>query len=85
MIKVMYSLSSVKYFFPSIYSAMESASALQFLKDKTILVTGATGFLAKVFVEKILRIQPNLKKLYLLVRAEDTKSAMKRFYNELYA
>ncbi|KAK9185671.1 hypothetical protein WN943_026030 [Citrus x changshan-huyou] len=52
---------------------MESFGVLQFLKDKTILVTGATGFLAKIFVEKILRIQPNLKKLYLLIRAGDDR------------
>ncbi|CAI0553359.1 unnamed protein product [Linum tenue] len=33
------------------------------LEQKTVLVTGATGFLAKIFVEKILRIQPNVKKV----------------------
>ncbi|GAY53867.1 hypothetical protein CUMW_152270 [Citrus unshiu] len=57
-------------------------SVLQFLKDKTILVTGATGFLAKIFVEKILRIQPNLKKLYLLIRAGDDKSAKQRMFQK---
>ncbi|XP_031255297.1 probable fatty acyl-CoA reductase 4 [Pistacia vera] len=62
---------------------MEFVNPLQFLKDKTILVTGATGFLGKVFVEKILRIQPNVKKLYLLVRAADAKSAMKRILDEV--
>ncbi|KAH9699842.1 Fatty acyl-CoA reductase 3 [Citrus sinensis] len=62
---------------------MESFSVLQFLKDKTILVTGATGFLAKIFVEKILRIQPNLKKLYLLIRARDDKSAKQRMFREV--
>ncbi|XP_044483222.1 fatty acyl-CoA reductase 1-like isoform X1 [Mangifera indica] len=62
---------------------MASISPLKFLKDKTILVTGATGFLAKVFVEKILRIQPNVKKLYLLVRARDSNFAMKRIFDEV--
>ncbi|CAN1263476.1 Alcohol-forming fatty acyl-CoA reductase [Linum perenne] len=33
------------------------------LEDKTILVTGAAGFLGKLFVEEILRIQPNVKKV----------------------
>ncbi|XP_044482053.1 probable fatty acyl-CoA reductase 4 [Mangifera indica] len=61
---------------------MASVSPLNFLKDKTIFVTGATGFLAKVFVEKILRTQPNVKKLYLLVRAPDPDFAMKRILNE---
>ncbi|XP_044512076.1 fatty acyl-CoA reductase 8-like isoform X2 [Mangifera indica] len=62
---------------------MESFGPLQFLKDRTTLITVATGFLAKIFVEKILRIQPNVKKLYLLVRAEDTQSATKRVQNEI--
>ncbi|XP_061345409.1 fatty acyl-CoA reductase 3-like [Gastrolobium bilobum] len=62
---------------------MELGSIMHFLHDKTILVTGATGFLAKIFVEKILRVQPNVKKLYLLLRATDTESATKRFHSEI--
>ncbi|KAH9699822.1 Fatty acyl-CoA reductase 3 [Citrus sinensis] len=62
---------------------MELGSVLEFLENKTILVTGATGFLAKIFVEKILRVQPNVKKLYLLLRAADAKSATVRFHNEI--
>ncbi|KAG8483491.1 hypothetical protein CXB51_023148 [Gossypium anomalum] len=48
---------------------MELDNAVKFFQGKTILITGATGFLAKVFVEKILRLQPNVNKLYLLVKA----------------
>ncbi|XP_039048615.1 alcohol-forming fatty acyl-CoA reductase-like [Hibiscus syriacus] len=62
---------------------MELGSALQFLDNKSILVTGAAGFLAKIFVEKILRVQPNAKKLYLLLRAADHKSAVHRLHNEI--
>ncbi|CAN4107246.1 unnamed protein product [Withania somnifera] len=62
---------------------MEFTSVLKFLENRTILVTGATGFLAKIFVEKILRVQPNVKKLYLLLRAADDKSAMQRFNTEI--
>ncbi|EOA12263.1 hypothetical protein CARUB_v10007993mg [Capsella rubella] len=58
-------------------------NCVQFLQDKTILVTGVPGFLAKVFVEKILRIQPKVKKLFLLLRAADNESAMQRFHNEV--
>lgn len=64
---------------------MELGSVVQFLENKTILVTGATGFLAKIFVEKILRTQPNVKKLFLLLRAADTKSATQRLHNEVIA
>ncbi|URE25038.1 fatty acyl-CoA reductase [Musa troglodytarum] len=54
---------------------MESIRIVEFFKNKSILVTGSTGFLAKIFVEKVLRVQPEVKKLFLLVRAGDATSA----------
>jgi len=36
-----------------------------------------------VFVEKILRVQPNVKKFYLLLRAADAKSATERLRDEV--
>ncbi|XP_065850268.1 fatty acyl-CoA reductase 3-like isoform X3 [Euphorbia lathyris] len=63
--------------------AAELGSITEFLENKTFLVTGATGFLAKIFVEKILRVQPNVKKLYLLLRASDAKSAMQRLQQDV--
>ncbi|XP_022152881.1 alcohol-forming fatty acyl-CoA reductase-like isoform X1 [Momordica charantia] len=62
---------------------MEFHSVLEFLHGKSIFVTGATGFLAKVMVEKILRVQPNVKKLYLLIRAADDKAAAQRLKSEV--
>ncbi|KAK1558754.1 hypothetical protein Q3G72_006187 [Acer saccharum] len=62
---------------------MESVNIIRFLEDKTILATGGTGFLGKIFTEKILRIQPNIKKLYLLVRARDAHSATQRILSEV--
>ncbi|XP_054811780.1 fatty acyl-CoA reductase 1-like [Prosopis cineraria] len=62
---------------------MEVASVPQFLRGKTMLVTGAAGFLAKVFVEKVLRIQSDLKKLYLLLRASDSEAATQRLHDEI--
>ncbi|KAM0897413.1 hypothetical protein ACQ4PT_022584 [Festuca glaucescens] len=47
-------------------------------RDKTILITGSTGFLGKLLLEKILRVQPDVKKIYLLVRAPDAASAEQR-------
>ncbi|XP_027083886.1 alcohol-forming fatty acyl-CoA reductase-like [Coffea arabica] len=64
---------------------MELGNIVQFLENRAILVTGATGFLAKIFTEKILRVQPNVKKLYLLLRAADSKSALQRFNSEIIA
>ncbi|PON76845.1 Fatty acyl-CoA reductase [Parasponia andersonii] len=62
---------------------MELESIPHFLESKTILVTGSTGFLAKIFVEKALRIQPNVKKFYLLLRASDSNSAKRRMQSEV--
>ncbi|KAL9253804.1 Alcohol-forming fatty acyl-CoA reductase-like protein [Drosera capensis] len=58
-------------------------SSLELLEDKVILVTGGAGFLAKIFVEKILRSQPKVKKFYLLMRAADEKAAALRLQNEV--
>ncbi|KAL5080673.1 hypothetical protein RYX36_009094 [Vicia faba] len=55
-----------------------------FFKGKTILVTGATGFLAKVFIEKILRIQPDIQKLYILLRALNSDLAAHRLQNKVF-
>ncbi|GMJ12211.1 fatty acid reductase 5 [Hibiscus trionum] len=62
---------------------MELGHVAKFLQGKTILVTGATGFLAKVFIEEILRHQPNVNKLYLLMRAPDEKAATQRLNVEV--
>ncbi|CAL2265002.1 unnamed protein product [Prunus armeniaca] len=62
---------------------MELESILGYLQNKTILVTGATGFLGMVFVEKILRVQPDVKRLYLMLRASDTKSATDRMHDQI--
>ncbi|CAL9130176.1 unnamed protein product [Musa textilis] len=62
---------------------MESIRIAEFFKNKSILVTGSTGFLAKIFVEKVLRVQPEVKKLFLLVRAGDAASANRRVQTEI--
>lgn len=38
--------------------------------DKSILLTGTTGFLGKVILEKILRTLPHIKTLYILIRTK---------------
>ncbi|WOK96562.1 hypothetical protein Cni_G05269 [Canna indica] len=56
---------------------------MEFFKHKSILITGSTGFLAKILVEKLLRVQPDVKRLFLLVRAADAESAMQCLQNEI--
>jgi long-chain acyl-CoA synthetase len=40
----------------------------RYFADKTVLVTGATGFLGKALLEKMLRSLPDVRRLYLLIR-----------------
>jgi len=56
---------------------------VDFMKEKNFLITGATGFVAKVLIEKILRMQPDTGKLFLIIRADDPASALKRLQNEV--
>ncbi|KAL6649285.1 hypothetical protein ACP70R_013509 [Stipagrostis hirtigluma subsp. patula] len=56
---------------------------VEFLGGKNFLITGGTGFLAKVLIEKILRTNPDVGKIYVLIKAKDSKAALKRLQNEV--
>uniref|UniRef100_A0A0D9VPY6 Fatty acyl-CoA reductase n=1 Tax=Leersia perrieri TaxID=77586 RepID=A0A0D9VPY6_9ORYZ len=55
----------------------------EFLGGKNFLITGGTGFLAKVLIEKILRTNPDVGKIYVLIKAKDSDAALKRLLNEV--
>ena len=55
-----------------------SSEIVEFYKNKTIFITGATGFLGKALVEKLLRSCYDLKHIYMLVRAKKGKLAHDR-------
>ncbi|KAG8371185.1 hypothetical protein BUALT_Bualt13G0060700 [Buddleja alternifolia] len=59
---------------------MEESAIVQHFEGKTIFITGGTGFLAK---KKILRIQPNIKKLFLLIRGTSERSIKQRLQDEV--
>jgi len=44
-----------------------------FFKDKTLLVTGGTGFLGKVLLERILWQLPQIRRIVLLIRSHSNK------------
>ncbi|CRL06850.1 CLUMA_CG019522, isoform A [Clunio marinus] len=49
----------------------------EYLKHKTVFITGGFGFLGKLLIEKLLRC--DVKKVYLLVRGKKGKSFEERF------
>ncbi|KAG7958485.1 hypothetical protein I3843_10G023400 [Carya illinoinensis] len=61
----------------------EGIGVLNFIRGKNFFITGATGFLAKVLVEKILRTVPDVGKIFLLIRAENKQAANERLKSEI--
>jgi thioester reductase-like protein len=56
------------------YLVMTSHFAVQsYYKDKNILITGCTGFLAKIVLEKIIRSCSDFGKIYVMMRTKKTK------------
>ena len=49
-----------------------------FYKDKTIFITGTTGFVGKVVLEKILRSLSDFKRIYIMVRPKKGMSNLQR-------
>lgn len=57
------------------------ASIAEYYAGKSVLITGATGFMGKVLVEKLLRSCPEVKTLYILVRPKAGQSMQQRVSN----
>ncbi|KAJ3681564.1 hypothetical protein LUZ60_016053 [Juncus effusus] len=63
---------------------MEGRSRIAgYFKGKSILIIGSTGFLGKILMEKILRVEPEVKRVFLLVRAAEDESAKQRVQTEV--
>jgi len=55
----------------------------EFYAGQSIFLTGATGFLGKVFIEKVLRCCPNVSEILLLIRPKRNLSIENRLKNIL--
>nr|QLI62001.1 fatty acyl-CoA reductase 11 [Streltzoviella insularis] len=55
-----------------------SMSVPEYYAGKTIFITGSTGFMGKVLVEKLLRCCPDLSKIYMLMRPKKGQSCKER-------
>uniref|UniRef100_A0A8C0XVV2 Fatty acyl-CoA reductase n=1 Tax=Cyprinus carpio carpio TaxID=630221 RepID=A0A8C0XVV2_CYPCA len=58
--------------------AVIMASISEWYAGKNVLITGATGFMGKVLMEKLLRSCPDVKALYILVRPKAGQSMSER-------
>src|SRR5690606_11455680 len=57
---------------------------LDAFRNKSVLITGTTGFVGKVVLEKLLRSVPTIGRVYLLIRGNrQHPTAQKRFLNEV--
>lgn len=56
----------------------EQSEIQEFYTNSTIFVTGATGFLGKLLIEKLLRTCSTLRKIYILVRPKKGKEITTR-------
>ena len=54
----------------------------QILRRRSVLLTGATGFLGKVFLSLLLRWHPEVERVYLLIRG-DRRLALNRMRREI--
>jgi fatty acyl-CoA reductase len=53
----------------------------EFFRDKSVLITGATGLVGKVLAFKILLSIESVKNVYLLIRGKNSKTFEERFVN----
>ncbi|KAJ8954206.1 hypothetical protein NQ318_005801 [Aromia moschata] len=63
--------------------SMEKSSLAEWYADQKILITGATGLMGKVLVEKLLRSCPKVATVYILIRPKKGKTAKDRLVDFL--
>ncbi|KAL7013489.1 hypothetical protein ACKWTF_015423 [Chironomus riparius] len=57
---------------------MEKKSIPEFYNNKSVFITGGTGFVGKVLIEKLLRSCPGIDNIYLLCRSKKGKNINER-------
>lgn len=58
--------------------ALNKSKIVKFYQDKSILITGASGFIGKVLIEKLLRTCSGVKNIYILLRPKKHLSPKER-------
>jgi len=47
-------------------------------------MTGVTGFVGKVLLEKFVRVMPNFKRMYIMIRPKKTITVQQRLETEVF-
>jgi nucleoside-diphosphate-sugar epimerase len=67
--------------FQLLQKQQKMAGVIQFFEGQNIFVTGATGFMGKVLLEKLLRACPNVGNIFVLIRPKKWKDPSERVQN----
>ena len=59
------------------------AGIIEFYKGRNIFITGASGFMGKALIEKLLRSCPDIGNIYVLLRAKKGKDINERLRSVL--
>jgi len=59
-------------------STNEYLNVKEFYKGKTILISGCTGFLGKIILEKLIRTCSDFKTIYVMIRKKQGTTLEKR-------
>ena len=62
---------------------MSQISIKEFYRGKTIFLTGTTGFVGKVLLEKFIRTLPHFRKIFVMVRDKKNKTVQQRLETEI--
>ena len=65
-------------------SVVIGSEIAEYYKGKSIFITGATGFIGKVLIEKLLRSCYDLKTIYVLVRNKKGQNPQSRLNEFLH-
>ena len=69
---------------PNLQTGTSASGVLEQLRGKHVLITGTTGFLGKVVLEKLIRTVPDVGGIHLLIRGNKRHpEARERFNNEI--
>jgi FlaA1/EpsC-like NDP-sugar epimerase len=66
------------YTVKSVQELYRGSEIQEFYRGANVLITGGTGFMGKVLLEKLLRSCPHLSNIYLLVRSKKGKNVDSR-------